>query len=93
MVRSDKKPGGSDMDKTFARMNAEFGDKIEFRRLNWEERAGKGAIESLSLAKPPASVLADCRGHVVEKFEGVCDATAIKDKLSNMIESNEEKTK
>jgi hypothetical protein len=81
------------MDKVFARMRTEFGKKIEFRKLNWEDKAGESAIDSLSLVNTPASVLADSRGHIVEKFEGTRDVTTIKIKLSEMIANSREKTK
>lgn len=81
------------MDKVFAQMQAAFGKKIEFRRINCEDKAGESAIESLSLANPPASVLTDSRGHIVEKFEGTRDAATIEIKLSEMITNSREKTR
>lgn len=81
------------MDEVFANMQAVFGSKIEFRRLDWEDKAAKGAIEKFSLVNPPASVLAGSKGHVVEKFEGMRDAGTVKIKLSKMIAKSREKAK
>ncbi|MEN6357657.1 MAG: hypothetical protein ABFD83_11310 [Armatimonadota bacterium] len=81
------------MDKVFTQMQAEFGSKIEFRKLNWEDKAGQSAIDSLSLANPPASVLADSKGHIVEKFEGARDVATMMIKLRKIALASREKTK
>lgn len=90
LVRSDKKPGG-DMDATFDKVRANFGSKIDFKKLNWEDKKAESVIDRFSLKEAPSSVITDSKGRVVEKFEGTQDASTITQKLSKVIEGKKEK--
>lgn len=71
----------SKKDSVFEDMRGEFGDKVRFVRLDPDSRKGEDAIEEFSIDKTPASVLADSKGRVIEKIEGVVDAADMRARL------------
>lgn len=79
------------MDKTFEYIQAEFGKKVHFHALNWEDEKTKSVIDRFSLKKAPSSVIADSNGRVAEKFEGAKDAAAMSINLKKILSGEKEK--
>ena len=85
LVRSSKKADGKSMDHIFNEIRTEFSGRINFRILNWEDKSSISIIQEHSLDAPPASVLADSKGHVVQKFEGVKSSRDMKKLLEALL--------
>lgn len=75
------------MDAVFGSLKAQFNGKIRFITLNWNDKAAKSAIDEFSLDEPPASVLADADGRVVEKFEGAMSAGEMTARLNALLKN------
>lgn len=84
-MRSEDKASGKSMDRVFYKLRSEYGGKVNFLVFNWESKDAQSIIEDESLVNPPASVVADSSGNVVEKFEGTKTADKMKSTLLGLI--------
>lgn len=73
------------MDGVYRAMTSKFSGKISFRTINWEDPKSKAIIADHSLDAPPASVLADSQGHIVQKFEGPKSSTYMEKTLRSLL--------
>lgn len=73
---------GSDSGRVFADMRQTFGNRIRFIKLDWSSKAGEDAAKEFSVEKPPAVVLADSKGRVIEKIEGTPSSAEMRAKLT-----------
>ena len=73
-------------DGVFSEMEREFAGRVRFIRLEWDSTAGRDAAKEFSIEKPPASVLADSRGNVVQKIEGMMSAAAMQLMLETLVD-------
>ena len=73
------------MDAAFAELESRFGAKVNFVRLDWGSDEADDAVKEFSLTEPPASVIADAKGRVVQKFEGVRSARSMAAKLESLL--------
>lgn len=73
------------MDKVFADLKLKFTGKVFFMRYNWEDDKAGEVISQFSLDEPPASILTDKNGKVVEKFDGVAGSGEMIHKLNALL--------
>ena len=81
LIRSDKARG---LDNAFNRMKTEFGAKARFIKLEFSSLDGEDAAGQFSIQNPPAFVLADGKGNVVAKQEGLASWDAIAARLRSL---------
>lgn len=85
LIRSSKKLNGKSMDSVYRAMASKFSGKIHFRTINLEDPKSQPIIAEHSLDAPPASVLADAQGHIVQKFEGPKSSTYMEKTLRSLL--------
>lgn len=63
----------------------QFGDKVEFMRLDWSSTDGRNAAEAFGFEKPPAAVIVDRDGHVVAKTQGALTTLEMEQALKELV--------
>lgn len=72
------------MDGAFAEAKIAFGEHVRFIKLDLTSASGRNAAREFSVEKAPTVVLADSKGQVVEKIEGIISAADLREKLKNI---------
>lgn len=75
-------------DGAFSELERVFAGRVRFIRLDWSSKAGRDAAKEFSIEKPPASVLADSGGNVVEKIEGTVSVAAMHSMLETLVDKS-----
>lgn len=63
------------------KLDKEFAGRVRFIKLDPKSKAAEDAMTEFSILKPPASILANAKGCVVEKIEGRATAIEMRGKL------------
>ena len=71
--------------KPDAGLAKEFEGRVRSIRLDPDSQGAEDAMTEFSILKPPASVLADSKGRVVEKIEGRVGAAEMRKKLERLV--------
>ncbi len=63
----------------------QYGDKVEFIRLNWSSTDGRKAADAFGIDKAPAAVLVDRNGDVVAKTQGALTTLEMERALKDLM--------
>lgn len=75
-------------DGAFSELERVFAGRVRFIRLEWDSTAGRDAAKEFAIEKPPASVLADSKGNVVQKIEGTMSDAAMRATLETLVDKS-----
>lgn len=91
LIRSSKQKNGNVMDKVYSQVQSQLRGRVNFRILDWEDEETQDIIDEYSLGEPPASILKDANGKVVEKFEGMKSTNDMYTRLNSLTNASKHK--